>query len=77
MSAELYTGYIHLDGPNNGEGMLRDDWGWVIVLSCRKVMRDGRAVLEVSGRLGPVPERLRVYGVDDLGTGERLTIKPP
>jgi hypothetical protein len=73
MSAELYTGHIHLDGPDKGSGELRDDWGWVIRLSCRKVMRDGRPVIEVSGRLGPVPERLRVYGVDDLGTGEPLS----
>ena len=72
MAAETYTGHIYLDGPDKGRGEIRDAWGWVIGLSCVRGESEGRSVLVVSGTLGPTPEKLRVQGVDDLGTGERV-----
>ena len=64
----VWTG--HLDrGEEAGTvtGTIQDEWGWVVYLTGR---RDPAGGYFLEGRLGPVPDSLRVPIVDDPITSD-------
>jgi len=62
--AMIWTGWIRKgELPGTIVGELKDSWGWPIAIAGTLDKEGGGYVLQ--GRLGKVPENLRLDGIDD------------
>jgi hypothetical protein len=60
----IWTGWIRKgELPGTIVGELKDSWGWPIAIAGTLDKEGGGYVLQ--GRLGKVPENLRLEGIDD------------
>lgn len=62
--ATIWTGWIKRgELPGTIVGFIQDEWGWVVTLAGSIDKESGGYSLQ--GRLGPVPDSLRVEAIDE------------